>query len=105
MFLQLSLLEEAVNEVKRQAVAELQRAVAVAESKACELVATERAKMEKLLLEARKQATEEALAAVVVANQQQQQAESSEVVNPLPAPSQQNVSFKWIYVKLTLFFL
>ncbi|PNF22032.1 hypothetical protein B7P43_G10578 [Cryptotermes secundus] len=87
--------EEAVNEVKRQAVAELQRAVAAAESKACELVATERAKMEKLLLEARKQATEEALAAVVVANQQQQQqAESSEVVNPLPAPSQQNVSFK-----------
>jgi CRISPR/Cas system-associated exonuclease Cas4 (RecB family) len=97
MFLQLSLLEEAVNEVKRQAVAELQRAVAAAESKACELVATERAKMEKLLLEARKQAAEEALAAVVVANQQQQQqqqAESSEVVNSLPAPSQQNVSFK-----------
>ncbi|KAJ9593167.1 hypothetical protein L9F63_015264, partial [Diploptera punctata] len=56
--------EEAVNEVKRQAVAELQRAVAAAESKACELVATERAKMEKLLLEARKQAAEEALAAV-----------------------------------------
>jgi runt-related transcription factor 1 len=85
-----------VNEVKRQAVAELQRAVAAAESKACELVATERAKMEKLLLEARKQATEEALAAVVVANQQQQQqqAESSEVVSSLPAPSQQNVSFK-----------
>jgi len=81
-----------VNEVKRQAVAELQRAVAAAESKACELVATERAKMEKLLLEARKQAAEEALAAVVVANQQQQQAESSEVVNALPAPSQQNAS-------------
>ena len=78
--------------MKRQAVAELQRAVAAAESKACELVATERAKMEKLLLEARKQAAEEALAAVVVANQQQQQAESSEVVSALPAPSQQNVS-------------
>jgi len=82
-----------VNEVKRQAVAELQRAVAAAESKACELVATERAKMEKLLLEARKQAAEEALAAVVVANQQQQQqAESSEAVSALPAPSQQNAS-------------
>jgi runt-related transcription factor 1 len=91
---QLSLSEEAVNEVKRQAVAELQRAVAAAESKACELVATERAKMEKLLLEARKQAAEEALAAVVVANQQQQQPESSESVNSLPAPSQQNVSFE-----------
>jgi hypothetical protein len=49
--------------------------------------------MEKLLLDARKQATEEALAAAVVTNQQQQ-AESSEVVNSLPAPSQQNVSFK-----------
>jgi runt-related transcription factor 1 len=93
MFSHRSLSEEAVNEVKRQAVAELQRAVAAAESKACELVATERAKMEKLLLEARKQAAEEALAAVVVANQQQQ-AESSEAANSLPAPSQQNVSFK-----------
>ncbi|XP_068082954.1 protein CBFA2T1 [Anabrus simplex] len=83
--------EEAVNEVKRQAVAELQRAVAAAESKACELVATERAKMEKLLLEARKQAAEEALAAVVVANQQQQQqAESSDAASAVPAPSQQN---------------
>ena len=45
-----------MNEVKRQAVAELQRAVAAAESRACEVVATERAKMEKMLLEARKQA-------------------------------------------------
>ena len=86
-----------MNEVKRQAVAELQRAVAAAESKACELVATERAKMEKLLLEARKQAAEEALAAVVVANQQQQ-AESSEVVNSLPTPSQQNVRYFHFYV-------
>lgn len=42
--------EEAVNDVKRQAVLELQKAVAVAETKANELVATERAKMEKLLL-------------------------------------------------------
>jgi runt-related transcription factor 1 len=90
-----------VNEVKRQAVAELQRAVAAAESKACELVATERAKMEKLLLEARKQAAEEALAAVVVANQQQQQAESSEVVNAHPAPSQQNAS-SFVVVNFTV---
>lgn len=42
--------EEAVNDVKRQAVVELQKAVAAAESKANELVAVEKAKMEKLLL-------------------------------------------------------
>ncbi|XP_049529094.1 protein CBFA2T1 isoform X3 [Dermacentor silvarum] len=56
--------EEAVNEVKRQAVAELQKAVSAAESKASELVAAERTKMERLLGEARRQAAEEALAAV-----------------------------------------
>lgn len=42
--------EEAVNEVKKQAVIELQKAVQLAESKATDLVATERAKMEKMLL-------------------------------------------------------
>lgn len=42
--------EEAVNDVKRQAVVELQKAVAAAETKANELVATERAKMEKQIL-------------------------------------------------------
>ncbi|XP_076323308.1 protein CBFA2T1-like isoform X2 [Tachypleus tridentatus] len=52
---------EAVNEVKRQAVAELQKAVSAAETKANELVATERAKMEKLVGEAKRQATEEAM--------------------------------------------
>lgn len=41
--------EEAVNDVKRQAVIELQKAVTAAETKANELVAAERAKMEKLL--------------------------------------------------------
>lgn len=42
--------EDAVNDVKRQAVVELQKAVAAAEMKANELVASERAKMEKLLI-------------------------------------------------------
>lgn len=56
--------EEAVNEVKRQAVAELQKAVSAAESKASELVAAERTKMERLISEARRQAAEEALAAI-----------------------------------------
>lgn len=40
--------EEAVNQVKRQAVIEIQRAVAVAENRAVEIVAQERIKMEKL---------------------------------------------------------
>ncbi|EEC19586.1 eto/mtg8/nervy, putative [Ixodes scapularis] len=56
--------KEAVHEVKRQAVAELQKAVSAAESKASELVAAERTKMERLIGEARRQAAEEALAAV-----------------------------------------
>lgn len=41
--------EEAVNDVKRQAVIELQKAAAVAETKANELVAAERAKIEKII--------------------------------------------------------
>ncbi|GIX67355.1 protein CBFA2T1 [Caerostris darwini] len=53
---------EAVNEVKRHAVAELQKAVSAAESKASELVAAERIKMERMLAEARRQAAEDALA-------------------------------------------
>ncbi|XP_067145020.1 LOW QUALITY PROTEIN: protein CBFA2T1-like [Centruroides vittatus] len=65
--------EEAVNEVKRQAVAEFQKAVSVAETKASELVAVERAKMERLLSEARRQAAEEALAAI---NQQEDSTET-----------------------------
>lgn len=56
--------EEAVHEVKRQAVAELQKAVTAAEAKASELVAAEKAKMERVMSQTRKQAQEEALAAV-----------------------------------------
>lgn len=66
--------------MKRQAVVELQRAVAAAESKACELVASERAKMEKLVAEARKQAVEEAVAS-----------NNTERTDASPTPSQQNV--------------
>lgn len=39
--------EEAVNQVKRQAVIEIQRAVATAENRAVEIMAQERLKMEK----------------------------------------------------------
>ncbi|OWK16120.1 hypothetical protein Celaphus_00004051 [Cervus elaphus hippelaphus] len=53
--------EEAVNEVKRQAMSELQKAVSDAERKAHELISTERAKMERALAEARRQASEDAL--------------------------------------------
>lgn len=67
-------LEEAVNEVKRQAVVELQKAVSVAENKATELVAAERAKMERLLSEARRQAAEDALASI---NHQEESTEVS----------------------------
>ena len=51
--------EEAVNEVKRQAVLELQKAVAAAESKATELVNSERAKMERELLSEKRRLLEE----------------------------------------------
>ncbi|XP_019063475.1 protein CBFA2T3 [Fukomys damarensis] len=65
--------EEAVNEVKRQAMSELQKAVADAERKAHELITTERAKMERALAEAKRQASEDAL---TVINQQEDSSES-----------------------------
>ena len=65
--------EEAVNEVKRQAVAELQKAVAAAETKAAELVAAERAKMDSAIRKAKKDAQDEVLAKL------NHQEESSEV--------------------------
>ena len=49
---------------ERNAVAELQKAVSAAESKASELVAVERAKMERVLTEARRQAAEDALSTI-----------------------------------------
>ncbi|XP_027629240.1 protein CBFA2T3 [Tupaia chinensis] len=65
--------EEAVNEVKRQAMSELQKAVSDAERKAHELISTERAKMERALAEAKRQASEDAL---TVANQQEDSSQS-----------------------------
>ncbi|XP_068267180.1 protein CBFA2T3 isoform X2 [Nyctibius grandis] len=65
--------EEAVNEVKRQAMSELQKAVSDAERKAHELITTERAKMERALAEAKRQASEDAL---TVVNQQEDSSES-----------------------------
>ncbi|XP_048873985.1 protein CBFA2T2-like isoform X2 [Brienomyrus brachyistius] len=53
--------EEAVNGVKRHALDEVQKAVAVAEQRAFEMIAVERAKMEKTLAEAKQQATKDAI--------------------------------------------
>lgn len=68
--------EEAVNEVKRQAMSELQKAVSEAERKAHEMISSERAKMERTVAEAKRQAAEDAL---IIINQQE---DSSEVRKP-----------------------
>ncbi|XP_074543065.1 protein CBFA2T1 isoform X1 [Halichoeres trimaculatus] len=65
--------EEAVNEVKRQAMSELQKAVSEAERKAHEMISTERAKMERTVAEAKRQAAEDALSII---NQQEDSSES-----------------------------
>ncbi|XP_077581885.1 protein CBFA2T2 isoform X2 [Stigmatopora nigra] len=64
--------EEAVNEVKRQAMDEVQKAVAEAEQKAFEMIATERAKMEKTLVDAKRKAQEDA---ILVINEQEDSSE------------------------------
>lgn len=67
-------IEEAVNEVKRQAMDEVQKAVAEAEQKAFEMIAAERAKMEKTLVEAKRKAQEDA---IMVINEQEDSSEVS----------------------------
>lgn len=62
-----------MNEVKRQAMSELQKAVSEAERKAHEMISSERAKMERTVAEAKRQAAEDAL---LIINQQE---DSSEV--------------------------
>ncbi|KTG35209.1 hypothetical protein cypCar_00040182 [Cyprinus carpio] len=64
--------EEAVNDVKRQAMDEVQKAVAEAEQKAFEMITAERAKMEKTLAEAKRKATEDA---IQVINEQEDSSE------------------------------
>lgn len=72
-----------MNEVKRQAMSELQKAVSDAERKAHELISTERAKMERALAEARRQASEDAL---TVVNQQEDSSEVRLPAGPPPRP-------------------
>ena len=62
-----------MNEVKRQAMSELQKAVSEAERKAHEMISSERAKMERTVAEAKRQAAEDALSII------NQQEDSSEV--------------------------
>lgn len=80
--------EEAVNEVKRQAMSELQKAVSEAERKAHEMISSERAKMERTVAEAKRQAAEDAL---IIINQQE---DSSEVGKPGGFWS------RWIFTRL-----
>ncbi|NP_001079944.1 uncharacterized protein LOC379635 [Xenopus laevis] len=56
--------EEAVNEVKRQAMSEVQKAVSEAEQKAFEMIASERARMEQTIADAKRRATEDAFSVV-----------------------------------------
>lgn len=53
--------EKVVNEVKQQALIEMQRAVAAAEAKASLTVANERMRLERVIEDARKQAKQEIL--------------------------------------------
>lgn len=77
--------EEAVNEVKRQAMTELQKAVSDAERKAHEMISAERSKMERALAEAKRQASEDAL---TIINQQEDSSEVSTYHRPLRPPTQ-----------------
>ncbi|XP_041047460.1 protein CBFA2T3-like isoform X2 [Carcharodon carcharias] len=68
--------EEAVNEVKRQAMMELKKAVLEAECKAHEMITAERAKMERALSEAKRQASEDARSTI---NKQEDSNEASRI--------------------------
>ncbi|XP_053309425.1 protein CBFA2T2 isoform X3 [Spea bombifrons] len=65
--------EEAVNEVKRQAMSEVQKAVSEAEQKAFEMIASERARMEQTIADAKRRAAEDAF---LVVNEQEESTES-----------------------------
>lgn len=61
-----------MNEVKKQAMLELQTAVSEAERKAQEMIRTERTRMERTVAEARRRATEDLLSVI---NQQEDSTE------------------------------
>lgn len=68
--------------MKRQAMTELQKAVSEAERKAHDMITSERAKMERTVAEAKRQAAEDALAVI------NQQEDSSEVRPAGAAPGE-----------------
>jgi len=80
----MSAVAEAVSEVKRQAMTELRKAVAESEMKASRLIAAERARLDAVVDEARKQAVDEILVSLRVSH------ESNEVSN---SPLASNPSF------------
>lgn len=90
--------EEAVNEVKRQAMDEVQKAVAEAEQKAFEMIAAERAKMEKTLAEAKRKAQEDA---IMIINEQE---DSSEVSRDTQhrRDTEQNLERFWLEIHQNL---
>ncbi|KAM4032145.1 protein CBFA2T2 isoform 4-T4 [Anomaloglossus baeobatrachus] len=65
--------EEAVNEVKRQAMSEVQKAVTEAEQKAVQMIASEKARMEQTIADAKRRAAEDAF---LVVNEQEESTES-----------------------------
>ena len=73
--------EEAVNDVKRQAVIELQKAVCAAEEKANDALAQAHQRMDKAVSEARRQATDETLSLV---NKQENSREVGNCINRFP---------------------
>ena len=79
-----------VNDAKRQAVVELHKAMSAAESKASEIVAAERAKMERMLSEARRQAAEDAIAAM---NHQEDSDEVRMIGQPSSAKGNGSIKF------------
>lgn len=75
--------EEAVQEVKRQALVELKRAVAAAEARACEAVATERARLERMLMEGAATAVAASSSASVLGAGRGGRTPAGELGNPL----------------------
>ena len=67
-----------MQEVKRQAMLELHKAVTAAESKANEMIVSERAKMDRAISDARKQTREELLGTF---NHQEESSEVSSLVH------------------------
>lgn len=77
--------------MKRQAMSELQKAVSEAERKAHEMISSERAKMERTVAEAKRQAAEDALSII---NQQEDSSEvgAGTVASPEHQPQRTTVS-------------